>query len=276
MRTWLFVPGHDARKVQKALESTADAVIIDWEDAVPWERKAEARAVTCAVLGQVAPRLRCVVRVNSTHDPHFEDDVAALGELPIQAVMLPKVADSAEVISLARDVEQPIIPMVESALGIERAFAIAQAHAHIERLAFGALDFMADLGATWSLDNAAIQYARARIVVASRAAGLAGAIDGVYPQLGDDDGLRQDALAARALGFVGKTLLHPAQIPIAREVFGPTADERARAAAIIEAFREGNARGEAAIRMGNVFIDPPVVRWAEQVLAMGKSEATNA
>lgn len=276
MRTWLFVPGHDARKVQKALHSTADAVIIDWEDAVPFERKAEARAVTGSVLGQAAARMRCVVRVNGTHDPHFRDDVAALGELPIQAVMLPKVADPAEVINLARDVEQPIIPLIESALGIERAFAIAQAHAHIERLAFGALDFVADVGATWSLDNAAIQYARARIAIAGRAAGLAGAIDSVYPQLGDDDGLRQDALAARAVGFVGKTLIHPAQIAIAREVFGPTPDERARAAAIMQAFREGSARGEAAIRMGNVFIDPPVVRWAEQVLAMDEADATDA
>ncbi len=276
MRTWLFVPGHDARKVQKALQSTADAVIIDWEDAVPFERKAEARAVTKSVLGQVAARMRCVVRVNGTHDPHFDHDVAALSELPIQAVMLPKVADPAQVINLARDVTQPIIPLIESALGIERAFVIAQADEQVERLAFGALDFVADLGATWSLGNAAIGYARARIAIADCAAGLAGAIDSVYPQLGDDDGLRQDALAARALGFVGKTLIHPTQIAIAREVFGPTPDERARAAAIMAAFREGSARGEAAIRMGNVFIDPPVVHWAEQVLAMSEADTTDA
>ena len=101
MRTWLFVPGHDARKVQKALHSAADVVIIDWEDAVPPERKPEARATTRSIIAQESASPRCVVRVNSRHDPAFADDTAMLAELPISGVLLPKAASPADVIDLA-------------------------------------------------------------------------------------------------------------------------------------------------------------------------------
>src|SRR5918912_3722842 len=124
MRTWLFVPGHDDHKLQKALWSGAEVLVIDWEDAVPEDRKDEARATTRSILrqapaGSKAPRY--VVRVNSTHHPCFADDVAVLSELPISAVMLPKVADPVEVVAVAGMTEQSIIPLIESALGVELA-----------------------------------------------------------------------------------------------------------------------------------------------------------
>jgi citrate lyase subunit beta/citryl-CoA lyase len=272
MRTWLFVPGHDARKIQKALRSDADVVIVDWEDAVPPERKLEARNLTGAILARESPRPRCVVRVNGRHDPSFADDITALDGLPISGVLLPKAGNPADVTDLAGAVGQPIIPMLESALGVESAFAIAKAHPHVERLVFASLDFLADLGVQWAPQDPLSQHARARVAIAGRAAGLAGPIDTVYPQLNDDDGLRRDASAARSHGFVGKLLLHPSQIAIVREVFSPTPEELAQAHEIMAAFQAARARGEAAVRLGGKFIDPPVVRWAEQVLAWHEAE----
>ncbi|HEU5099906.1 MAG TPA: CoA ester lyase [Roseiflexaceae bacterium] len=274
MRTWLFVPGHDSYKLHKALRSAADAVIVDWEDAVPPERKQEARALAGTILAQPPASPRCVIRMNGRHDPEFDADLAALALIPISAILLPKVGDPSDVIDLSHAIEPAIIPIIESALGVEAAFAIAKAHPRVERLAFGSLDFLADLGVQWAPHDPASQYARARIAIAGRAAGLEGPIDTVYPQLNDDDGLRRDAASARACGFVGKFLLHPAQIPIVREVFSPTPEELAQATAIIAAFQEARSRGESAVRLDGKFIDPPVVRWAQQMIALHDAEKT--
>src|SRR5262249_20496994 len=163
--------------------------------------KPEARATTRTILTQHTPSPRCVVRVNGRQDPAFADDVAVVVDLPISGVLLPKAGDPGCVLDLAAAVRQPIIPMIENALGVESASAIAPAHRQVEGLAFGSLDFLADLGLQWAPQDPASQHARARIAVACRAAGLAGPIDTVYPRLDDDDGLRSDAAAARALGF---------------------------------------------------------------------------
>jgi citrate lyase subunit beta / citryl-CoA lyase len=276
MRTWLFVPGHDARKMQKALRSGAEVVVIDWEDAVPEDRKNEARATTRSILTQAPPRSkapRYVVRVNNTRYPSFTDDIAALAELRVSAVMLPKVADPAEVVHLAGLIEQPVIPLIESALGVELAYDIARAHVRVERLAFGSLDFVADIGGRWTPEGEAYEFARARVSIAGRAAGLEGAIDSVYPWLEDAEGLRRDAAGARALGFAGKLLVHPAQIPIVREVFSPTPEEVAEATEVIRAFEEARARGESVVRLRGRLVDPPVVLWARQMLATHDADA---
>jgi citrate lyase subunit beta / citryl-CoA lyase len=214
--------------------------------------------------------------MNSRHDPAFADDLAMLAELPVSGVLLPKAAGADDVIELTGTISQPIIPIIESALGVESAFAIAKAHPQVERLAFGSLDLLADLGVQWAPQDPASQYARARVTIAGRAAGLAGPIDTVYPQLDDDEGLRRDAAAARALGFAGKFLLHPAQIGVVRDVFAPTPDEIRKATEIMQAFQQARSRGEAAVRVGGTFIDPPVVRWAEYILSVHAADAAGA
>jgi len=266
MRTWLFVPGNDDHKIQKALASPADVVIVDWEDGVPAHQKDTARAVSAALLAQPLAR-RAIIRINSAQTSAYPADVAALAHLPIATVMLPKVEQPAEVVQLANSVGRAIIPLLESALGLERAAIIAGAHAQIERLAFGPLDFLADVGGQWSPEGEALHYARSRLVIASRVAGLPGPIDGVYPQLNDPDGLRRDALIGRRLGFAGKMLLHPAQIAIVRAVFAPTPAEIAQAEQILRAFEEAVAANRSVVSVDGRFVDPPVVRWAQQVLA---------
>lgn len=267
MRTWLFAPGHESRKLQKALHCPVDVVIVDWEDAVPAERKLEAREHTRAILTGSTFSPRVVLRVNSPKYEWFADDILALADLPLGAVMLPKVEAVSEVMQLV-GTGLPLIPLIESAIGIERIFEIATAHSLVERLGLGSLDLLADLGAQWTPAGEALFYARSRLVIASRAAGLEGAIDGVYPRLHDSAGLRQDTEIARTLGFMGKQLLHPEQISLVQETFFPTAEEIKQAREIVEAFQEAAALGRATLQIEGRFIDPPVVKRAYQILRL--------
>ncbi len=271
MRTWLFVPGHETKMVVKALRSGADAVIIDWEDAVPPEAKALARERTRELLehhyAPLAPLI--IVRVNGARSEAFAADLPALRGLPVGAVMLAK-AEGPEDVEACAGAGFPLILLVESALGVEEALALARAHAGVERLAFGSLDFLADIGASWSPDGEALLYARARLVSCSRAAGLEPPIDGVWPKLEDEAGLVRDAKLARALGFGGKLLVHPKQLAPVREAFAPSTDELERARRIVRAAAGVEAGG--ALRLGDEMIDPPVVRWARQLLEASREE----
>jgi citrate lyase subunit beta/citryl-CoA lyase len=274
MKTWLFVPGNEPEKVRKALASAADVVIVDWEDAVASGHKEHAREVTRAALAQNHARGRVVLRINSYRSVEYADDIVALADLPISAIMLAKVSNPEEVQQLAT-LGRAIIPLIESAVGIENAYQIAKAHPLVERLVLGTMDLMADLGSQWEPDGPSFQYLRARVLVAGQAAGLAGSIDGVYPLLGDLDGLHREATTARKLGFVGKLVIHPRQIEVVRRVFSPTAEEIEDARQTIAAFGEAVAAGRSAIRIGERFIDPPMVLWAQNILRMAGVEARN-
>jgi citrate lyase beta subunit len=266
MRTWLFVPGHDRRKLEKALQSSAEVVVVDWEDAVPPERKHVARE-TMALVATGATPPRIIIRINAVDSADFAADCAALTGSAATGVMLPKVAKPEDVQMLAAATHLHILPLLESAAGVEHAFAIAQSHPQIERLIFGPLDLLADLGVTWQPQNPVYHYAQSRLAFAGRAAGLAGPIDGVWPDLNDVAGLRRESAAARSLGYVGKLVIHPGQLAVVQEVFSPTAAELAEARAVVAAFQAARSRGESAVRLGNRLIDPPVVLWAERILA---------
>lgn len=280
MNVWLFVPGHDQRKLPKALSSDADAVIIDWEDGVPINQKEAARAQTRATLaGSAQPPLgtsstrRVIVRINHPRTPYGADDIGALAGLPLGGVMMPKVESAADLqIEALVNLNLPLILMIETASGVERAFEIARAHPLVERLVFGALDFVADIGGQWTAEGEAFQYAQSRVIIAARSAGLAETLGGVYPHVHDLEGLKRDTLKGRILGFRGKTVIHPSHISIVREMLKPTPAEVAEAQQIIQAFAEAVADNRAVLTINGRFIDPPVVRWAEQILeAAGQS-----
>lgn len=267
MRTWLFAPGHEQRKVEKALASAADMVILDWEDAVPREQKDDARETTLALLSDLDPRAlqRVVVRVGSPAGPDFENDREALEGVPLGALMLPKVEAVNQVLAAA-ELECPLVVLLESALGIERAYELASAHPAVRYLAFGPLDLLADTGGSWTTSGEETACARQRVVIAARAARTAGALDGPWPALEDLDGLRQDTRRGRNIGYVGRMLIHPKQIPIVDEVYQPSDRELAFARRVVAAVEEGRRAGRGALRVDDRFIDPPVVRWAERVL----------
>lgn len=280
MRSWLFAPGHDRRKLSKALASEADVVIVDWEDGVPDDQRAAAHALARELLpGNDGHAPRIVVRTQCGADPRFEQDLKLLQQLlaegaPVSGIVLPKVEDAAEVRAAAK-LGVPVIVSVESAFALEHTPFLPPDPAEgpsgnpgqIERLVLGSLDLLTDFGLPWQPEQPLLAYARARLAVISRAAGLQPPIDGVFPPLDDAAGFESDAGVARSMGFGGKMLIHPSQIRPANDTFGRGADELERARRVRAAYEEANDRGAGIAVVDGQMIDAPVVAWARNVLA---------
>lgn len=285
LRTLLFTPGNVARRVEKALGSEADAVILDLEDAVPVSEKENVRPAVAAALQQ--PRAgACYVRINALVTGLTIDDLDAVVSPALDGIMVPKVEQPSDLekidwylayLEKKRSIPAgavDLIPLIENARGVENAAAIAGAVPRVKRLCFGAVDYTADLGVSLTADGAEIYYARARLVNASRAAGLEPPIDTVYTGIGDAEGLAKDSRTARALGFQGKLLIHPAQIEPVNRIFTPSREEIAFARKVVDAFREAEAGGRAAITLdGGKFVDYPVVQNARRLLLLAEQIA---
>ncbi len=281
LRSYLFVPADEPRKVQKALASAADAVILDLEDAVLPERKVEARAALVQTLAGLptarAGRPVIFVRANSFQTAWFKDDIEHLTNQAVAGFVLPKVKRSADVEEAARLLYAAerrqglpsghfeLLPMVETALGLQQVASIAGGP-RVSRLVFGALDMANDLGMSWQPDFQQFLYQRSRLVVASRVANLHPPVDGVWPRIDDLAGLEADCQAARMLGILGRTLIHPAHIEVTNRVFSPTAEEVAWAQQVVDATAEAAARGQAVAKVDGTMIDRPVTERARRIL----------
>jgi citrate lyase subunit beta/citryl-CoA lyase len=273
LRSLLFVPATRPDRFQKALDSGADAVIFDLEDAVEAGRKAEARAELGRFLTS-APHSPAAtfVRINATESAWYDDD---LGWLPgviarVDAVVVPKAeraADLERAASASGSADRAIIPMLETARGILHAPEILSARATIPAAIFGAEDLTAELGIPRTLAGEELLYARSRVVLAAATIGAA-PIDAVWVRLTDAAGLREDATRARALGFRGKTAIQPDQVALINDVFSPTPDEVTRARLIVDADDRARAAGDGAYRLNDEMVDAPVVKRARHVLAM--------
>jgi citrate lyase subunit beta/citryl-CoA lyase len=160
-----------------------------------------------------------------------------------------------------------LIPIIETAGGVHRAYDIAAAGTRLKRLAFGAGDFTRDIGVRWTRREVESQYARAALVIASRAAGLEAPLDSVWVDLRDQRGLVRSARLVKQLGFQGKMCIHPGQVEAVNTVFSPTPAEVAAARRVIEAFRHAEAQGLASIQLDGQFIDYPIVEAAQRLLA---------
>jgi citrate lyase subunit beta / citryl-CoA lyase len=250
----LFVPADRPERYAKAFAAGADAVIIDLEDAVAPDRKAQARDALSAAGGMIA-QAPCpvMVRINAHGQSDHELDRRLVAGLPIAAVILPKAESAAIVAGLAAATSHPVLALIESVRGLAAARAIAEVSA---RLAFGSIDFAVDLGCAH--EREALLAARSELAIASRLAGLAGPIDGVTTRVRDPDLVRSDATYAARLGFGGKLLIHPAQIAPAREGFRPSADDIAWAERIL-------ASGDGAVALDGAMVDAPVRARAEQI-----------
>ncbi|MDV9176216.1 CoA ester lyase [Streptomyces sp. W16] len=262
--TWLYVPGDRPPIVAKALAAGADVVVVDLEDAVAPDRKDYARAATAELLSE--PQLNVHVRVNALDTPWAADDLRTLTPLPgVSGLRLPKMTSAQEVIAvaeMARDL--PLYALLETALGIERAFSIAVAHPALHGIALGEADLRADLGVR---DDAGLDWSRSRVIVAARAAGLAPPPQSVHPDIRDLDGLAASCAHGRALGFLGRAAIHPRQLPVIESAFLPTAKEIEQAETIVKAaMREEGAQ---ALPDGQ-FIDAAVVVAAQRTLALAR------
>lgn len=274
-RSYLYVPGVDERRIGKAIDGEADAVVIDLEDSVAPERKADARRIAADVISK--PRGRPVfVRVNSIDSGLAEDDVAALDGPGLTGVRVPKV-DSAEQLRrvagwlAGRDQPVQIVPLIESAMGVERALEIAVA-AGVTALDVGEADLRADLGV---FCDEGLLYARSRCVNAARAAGTI-AIQSVFPDLRDAAGLRTSTERGRAMGFTGRSAIHPAQVTLINEILTPSEGEQSRAREVLQAYESSRREGTGtAVTSDGRFIDEAVVRSARIVLQLaGLSRST--
>ncbi len=282
-RSFLFVPGDHARRVEKALAAPADAVILDLEDAVAVAAKPAARGAVAAALG-TPRRRRAFVRVNGFATPFCFDDLEAVMAARPDGIMLPMLEDPAQLVAVdwtMRALERrhgiaegatEIMPILETALGLAAAPALAARAAalsgRVRRLAFGAGDYTLDLGMEWTLEEAELAAPRAAIALASRAAGLEPPVDTVFAALAEAAAFARSCARAASLGFQGKMCIHPDQLAAANAAFGPTPAEVARAWTIVAAFEDAEARGIASIRVEGAFVDYPIVARARRVLAL--------
>ncbi|PZQ63078.1 MAG: CoA ester lyase [Sphingomonas taxi] len=248
--TPLFVPADRPERFEKAARSGADAVILDLEDAVPPGGKDAARAALHAGFTD----LPVIVRINAAGTPWHEDDLAALARLPIAAIMLPKAGHGAALARVAA--VAPVIALVETVRGIAEVRGMASG-GHVARLAFGSVDYAADLGCDHV--RSALAAARAEVLVASRLADLPQPLDGVTTDVTDPAATQDDARHARALGFGGKLLIHPRQVTPARAGFRPGGDEIAWAERVL-----GSGDGAAAV--DGAMVDEPVRLRARRLL----------
>lgn len=276
IRSYLYVPGDDARRIEKALATGADAVVIDLEDSVAPNRKEEARSNAATVLESV-PARPVFVRINAPGSELAARDIAAVAALQLSGLRLPKV-ESLESVRLVAETlealrsEASIQCLIESALGLELALEIARSHERVAGISLGEADLAADLGVR---DEAGLLYARSRIVSASRAAGLPGPVQSVYTNVKDLDGLRRSTEEGKNMGFVGRSAIHPSQVPIINEVFTPTEEEVAEAQELLERL-EGEAEsgtGAFVLEDGR-FVDRAVVESARRTLTWRDREVT--
>jgi citrate lyase subunit beta/citryl-CoA lyase len=266
--TWLYAPGDRPPVVAKALTSGADVVVVDLEDAVAPDRKAYARSATAELLREPQP-VPVHVRVNALSGPWARADLAAIAHAPgLSGLRLPKVSSPSDVVRVARRAVSahggplPLYALLETALGIERAHAVATAHPSLRGIAIGEADLRADLGVR---DDAGLDWSRSRVVVAARAAGLAPPTQSVHPDIRDLNGLAASCAHGRALGFLGRAAIHPRQLPVIERAYLPTEEEIEQAETILKA--AASEQGAQALPNGT-FIDTAVVKAAQRTLSL--------
>lgn len=278
-RSLLFVPGNNPGMVANAGVFGADGIIFDLEDAVAQEQKDGARILVRNALAAL-PMKGCerIVRINSMDRPIWLEDLEAVVAGGADSIMLPKAQSRAEMEELDRalsDAEKRVgreegalvvIALVETPTGVENSGDIATAR-RVSGMLLGAEDLTAALGVPRTVDGEEISYARGRMVMAAKAAGI-DAIDTPFTDTDDMEGLEKDTLFARSIGFDGKALISPRHVEAVNRAFTPTDEEMEWARAVVRALEEGERAGKGAVSVGGKMVDAPVAARARKTLAM--------
>ena len=266
----MFVPAHDARKVAKALASTADAIILDLEDAVPEHMKEPARlAAAGTILERRNAGPQVWVRVNGSQTPCHDADLGAI-EWPLAGGMVfPKAEKPSSVKHLESLGLRGLLLTLESASGFAQVTDMVAASSVTPRLALGTFDLAHDLGLTVDDpdESELIWHLRCETVVASRTLRLQPPVDGVYGRIDDAAGFERVTQRSFALGFGGKLLIHPVQIPLASRIFGVSQAQLKEARALIDAYDQAQRDGTGAIRHKGQMVDRVHVERARTLLA---------
>lgn len=271
MRTKLFVPGSRPELFAKALASEADALSFDLEDAVDEKKKDMARAEVAAFLRSL-PAARdktIIVRVNGIDTPHFEADIEAIRGPGLDLVNLPMVEGAADIgRAVATTKELALMANIETPKGLRLAAEIAGAHPQVKGLQLGFGDLLEPLGIDRYNPTVVLQFQLAVRLAAGEAGAFA--YDSAMANVKDMDFLRQEAQAARKLGFLGKSAIHPSQVAVINEVFRPTEAEIAHSLKVVESAKENMARGVGAWMVDGKMIDAPFVVRAENILTIAR------
>ena len=279
----LFVPGNNPGMLLNADIYGADALILDLEDAVaPGEKDAARILVRGALTAYDYAGCEIIIRINPLGSGYTEEDIRAVVPLKPAMLMPTKVSSakdieiiSAMVAEAERDHGMPegtigLLPLIETAIGVENAYGIATADPRVKAIFLGAEDLSSDLQAVRSKENIEIIYARGRMVMAARAAGV-DVYDTPFTDTNDEEGLRLDAEHARALGFTGKAVISPRHVEAVNAAFTPTESEITYAREVLDVIEDGKKRGLGAVSLRGKMIDKPIVDRAERILAVARA-----
>jgi citrate lyase subunit beta/citryl-CoA lyase len=290
-RSMLFIPGNTPNLLINGDRLGADMVIFDLEDAVSPDEKDSARILVRNTLRYMGFKgLKTIVRINSVDTAYWKKDLDEIMKYGPDMIMLPKsgtAEDVREADAYMSKLEAELglavngvrlMPLIETALGVENAFAIATAAKRVCAIFLGAEDLTADLRCKRTKEGREIEYARTRLVAAARAAGV-DVYDTPFTDVNDDEGMRKDAEVAKALGFTGKASISPRHVDIINEVFSPSEKDINYAYEVMDAIRTAKAQGRGAIALHGKMIDAPIVERARQTieaaeeLGLGRKEA---
>ena len=281
-RSMLFLPGNTPNMLVNGPYLGADALILDLEDAVaPSEKDAARLLVRSAIRDMDFRDCEIIVRINSIDTGFWQADIDAILPQGPDLILLPKSGSAQDILTadeyITRTEERlgmapstvRLMPLIETALGVENAFAIASASPRVAALFLGAEDLTADLRCQRTKEGREIEYARTRLVTAARAAGV-DVYDTPFTDVNDDAGIRTDAAYAKALGFTGKASISPRHVEVINQVFSPTMKEIDYAYEVMDAIRLAKEQGRGAIALRGKMIDAPIVNRAQQTIAAAR------
>lgn len=282
-RSMLFLPGNNPNLLINGNCLGADAVIFDLEDAVSPSEKDAARILVRNTMRYMDfGGCERIVRINSIDTPYWKADIDAVLPYKPDLILLPKTGTADDVLAAdayITEVEQKLglerntvglMPLIETALGVENAFSIASAGKRVQALFLGAEDLTADLQCRRTKEGREIEYARTRLVVAARAAGV-DVYDTPFTDVNDDEGIVKDAQLAKDLGFTGKSSISPRHVEVINAIFSPTRKEIDYAYEVMDAIALAKRQGKGAIALYGKMVDAPIVARAERTIAMAKA-----
>jgi len=276
LRSLIFVPGNNSRFLEKAKTLSADIVCFDLEDSVPNEEKESARNLIKNALGKrLEYKAEVYVRTNSPASELIPQDLSKIVQKGIDGIVIPKVNNVTElkkIIKTLASLEKKrklkpieIIPSIESAEGLINTYAIASSSNRVSALVFGVFDLLNDLGIEYTKQPNGAKYARAKIPLDARAAGKY-VIDAIWQDLNDESGLEEDCIIGRSLGYVGKSVIHPNQIPMVHKIFHPTQSEIEWAKKVCQAYVQSTKKNKGATKVEGKMIDEAHFKRAKALL----------
>ena len=282
-RSLIFVPGNNSRFLEKAKKLNADIVCFDLEDSVPDHEKKTARnLIKQALKSRPEYSSSIFVRVNSPESGKIPEDLNEIVQKGIDGIVIPKVNNVRELKKIEKSILPlekskklkpiKIIPSIETAEGVVNTYQIASFSTRVSAVVFGVFDLLNDLGIDYKKDSDGAKYSRTKIPVDAKAAGVA-SIDAIWQDLKDIKGLEKDCKVGRDLGFTGKSLIHPDQIPIVHKIFFPTKSEISWAEKVHKTYTESIQKGRGATTVEGKMIDEVHFKQAESILKIAKNSS---